>query len=159
VLPTLAIYALSFAFVSIYWINHHHLVHRTEEADQAILYTNLFFLFCLSLIPFVTSYLLEMDLDSLSVALYAVSMLITGFAFMLLRLAIGWRLRHKGTLNRQDQADESKHWISLVLYLISIPMAFYHSYLALSIIALVALVWIYPVATHPSDDDPSSLHP
>ena len=159
VLPTLAIYALSFALVSIYWINHHNLVHRTEEADQAILYANLFFLFCLSLIPFVTSYLLEMDMDSLSVALYAISMLATGFAFMLLRLAIGWRLRHGGMLNRQDRSDESKHWISLALYLISIPLAFYHSYLALGIIALVALVWVYPVPPHAACDDEPRLQP
>jgi uncharacterized membrane protein len=159
VLPTLAIYALSFALVSIYWINHHHLVHRTEEADQAILYANLLFLFCLSLIPFVTGYLLEMDMDSLSVVLYAISMLATGFAFMLLRLAIGWRLRHSGILNRQDRSDESKHWISLALYLISIPLAFYHSHLALGIIALVALVWIYPTTTHKTSDDEPRLQP
>ena len=69
-----------------------------------------------------------MKIDSFSVALYAISMVITGFAFMLLRLAIGWRLRHGGALNRQDKSDEAKHWISLALYLIAIPLAFYHSY-------------------------------
>ncbi|WP_433967034.1 TMEM175 family protein [Tunturiibacter gelidiferens] len=59
VLPTLAVYAISFAFTGIYWINHHHLVHRTEEADELVLYANLFFLFWLSLLPFFTSYVLE----------------------------------------------------------------------------------------------------
>ncbi len=34
VLPTLGVYALSFTFTAIYWINHHHLLRRTEEADQ-----------------------------------------------------------------------------------------------------------------------------
>jgi uncharacterized membrane protein len=157
VIPTLAIYALSFALVSIYWINHHHLVHRTEEADQAILYANLGFLFCLSLTPFVTAYLVEMKIDSFSVALYAISMVATGFAFMLLRLAIGWRLRHGGALNQQDKSNEAKHWISLALYLIAIPLAFYHSYLALGIISLVTLVWIYPTShVVPCDDNPGS---
>jgi uncharacterized membrane protein len=149
VLPTLAVYALSFAFVSIYWINHHHLVHRIKETDQAILYANLFFLFCLSLIPFVTSYLLDMKLDSFSVALYAVSMVVTGFGFMLLRIAIHWRLRHDDALQQEDQAAARKHWTSLGLYLIAIPLAFYHSYWALGIIVLVALVWIYPTAHVP----------
>ncbi len=146
VLPTLAIYALSFTFVSIYWINHHHLVHRTEEADRAILYANLVFLFCLSLLPFFTSYLIEMKMDSFSVALYAISMVVTGFSFMLLRLAIGWRLRHSDALSPEDKAAEYKHWISLALYLIAIPLAFYHSYSALGIVALVTLVWIYPTS-------------
>ena len=148
-LPTLAVYALSFTFTAIYWINHHHLINRTREADQAILYANLFFLFCLSLLPFFTSYLLDMKFDSFSVALYAVSLIVTAFSFMLLRLSILWRLRRNDSLQQEDQAAVYKHWTSLALYLIAIPLAFYHSYSALGIIALVTLVWIYPTAhTH-----------
>jgi uncharacterized membrane protein len=160
VLPTLAVYALSFAFTAVYWINHHHLVHRTKETDQAILYANLFFLFCLSLLPFFTSYLLEMKLDSFSVALYAFSMVVTGFSFMLLRLSIIWRLRHSDSLEREDRAAIYKHWISLALYVIAIPLAFYHSYLALGIIALVFVVWIYPIEKvhHPPSDTANPYH-
>ena len=117
-----------------------------NEADQLILYANLVFLFCLSLLPFFTSYLLEKKIDSFSVALYVVSMVVTGFSFLLLRLAIVWRLRHSGSLEHEDQAAIYKHWTSLALYLIAIPLAFYHSYWALGIIALVTLVWIYPTA-------------
>jgi uncharacterized membrane protein len=146
VLPTLGIYLLSFTFTGIYWINHHHLVHRTEEADQRILYANLGFLFCLSLLPFFTSYLLDKKLDSFSVVLYAVSLVVTGFSFLLLRLAIGRRLRTSGSLEQQDIATERKHMLSLAIYLIAIPLAFYHPYLGLGVIATVTLVWIYPTA-------------
>jgi uncharacterized membrane protein len=146
VLPTLCVYAISFAFTGIYWINHHHLVHRTEEADTAILYANLGFLFCLSLLPFFTSYLLEKELDPFSIALYAVSMVVTAFSFMLLRIAIGRRLTQTGQLEREDIAAQRKHYLSLVMYLIAIPLAFYHPYLALGVISLVTLVWIYPTA-------------
>jgi len=51
VLPILCLYLISFAFVGIYWINHHHLIHRTEEADERILYANLGFLFWLAQHP------------------------------------------------------------------------------------------------------------
>lgn len=149
VLPMLGIYALSFTFVGVYWINHHHLVHRTEEADQAILYANLFFLFSLSLLPFFTSYLLEKEIESFSVLLYVLSMMVTGFAFMLLRLAIGRRLRHRGTLEREDRAAEIKHWSSLALYLIDIPLCFYSPRAALGIIVLVMVIWIYPTTPTP----------
>ena len=147
VLPTLAVYALSFAFTGIYWINHHHLVHRTEEADTAILYANLVFLFFLSLLPFFTSYLLEKQLDSFSVAIYAASMVVSGFSFLLLRIAIGNRLKKAGHIEQEDIAAQRKHYISLVLYAIAIPLAFYHSYTALGVVALVTLVWIYPTVT------------
>ncbi len=156
ILPTLGVYALSFTFTGIYWINHHHLVHRTDETDQSILYANLAFLFSLSLLPFFTSYLLDKKIDSFSVALYAGAMIVTGFTFMLLRIAIGGRLRRSGALEEQDRAAEIKHWLSLGLYLIAVPLAFYHPYPALGMIALVTLVWIYPTAhVHHKPEHPS----
>jgi len=146
VLPTLFVYALSFAFTGIYWINHHHLVHRTDEADSLILYANLAFLFCLSLLPFFTSYVLDKKMDSFSVALYAASMIVTGLAFMGLRIAIARRLRRAGTLEHEDTAVEHKHWMSLLVYFVAMPMAFYHPHIALGIIALVTVIWITPTA-------------
>jgi uncharacterized membrane protein len=146
VIPTIAVYAISFAFTGIYWINHHHLVHRTEEADELVLYANLFFLFCLSLLPFLTSYVLDKKVDSFSVALYAASMVVTGFSFLLLRLAIGRRLRLAGKLETQDASIQHKHLYSLLTYLVAIPMAFYHPHIALGLCAFVTVIWVTPMA-------------
>jgi uncharacterized membrane protein len=144
VVPTFAVYAISFAFTGIYWINHHHLVHRTEEADELVLYANLFFLFCLSLLPFLTSYVLDKKMDSFSVALYASSMVVTGFSFLLLRLSIGRRLRLAGNLETQDTSVQHKHWMSLFTYVVAIPMAFYHPHIALGLCAFVTVIWVTP---------------
>jgi uncharacterized membrane protein len=146
VLPTLCLYLISFAFVGIYWINHHHLVHRTEEADERILYANLGFLFCLSLLPFFTSYVLEKKMDSFSVAIYIASMILTGFSFLLLRLAIGRRLRHAGKLEAEDTAVQRKNYLSLFVYLVAIPLAFQHPHLALGLVAFVTVIWVTPTA-------------
>jgi len=160
VLPTLCLYLISFCFVGIYWINHHHLVHRTEEADDLILYANLGFLFCLSLLPFFTSYVLEKKLDSFSVAIYIASMIITGFSFLLLRLAIARRLRHAGRFEAEDKAVERKNWLSLFVYLVAIPLAFQHPRVALGLVAFVTVIWITPTVgikahtEHPPRDRP-----
>jgi TMEM175 potassium channel family protein len=156
VVPTLCVYAISFAFTGIYWINHHHLVHRTEEADELVLYANLFFLFCLSLLPFLTSYVLDKKMDSFSVALYASSMVVTGFSFMLLRLAVARRLRLAGKLETQDTAVQHKHWMSLLTYLVAAPMALYgHTRIALGLCAFVTVIWVTPTAgVKPRDDNP-----
>ena len=154
VVPILAVYAISFAFTAIYWVNHHHLIRRTEEVDESVLYTNLFFLFCLSLLPFFTSYVLEKKIDSFSVALYAASMVVTGFSFMLLRISIGRRLRLAGRLETVDTTVQHKHWLSLATYVVSIPMAFYRPYIALALIALVTVIWITPTAgVKPPEDN------
>ena len=144
VLPTLCLYLISFAFTGIYWINHHHLVHRTDEADELILYANLGFLFCLSLLPFFTSYVLDKKMDSFSVALYVASMVVTGFSFLLLRLAISRRLRHTDKLEAEDTAVERKNWLSLFVYLVAIPLAYQHPHVALGLVAFVTVIWVTP---------------
>jgi hypothetical protein len=55
-------------------------------------------------------------------------MMAVGFAFMLLRLAITKCLRHKDSLDQEDQAGVVKHWTSLAVCLVAIPLALYHSY-------------------------------
>jgi uncharacterized membrane protein len=144
VFPVLLIYLLSFAFTGIYWINHQHLVKRIEVADAFTLYMNLFFLFCLSLLPFFTSYLLEKKTDSFAVFLYAVSMIVTGFSFLLLRLAVHRNLRYFGNLQKEDTRARAKHLASLCAYLLAAPLAYFHAQIAPGIIALVTVAWIIP---------------
>ncbi len=144
IVPILLVYLLSFAFTGIYWINHQHLLERIESADPPILYANLVFLFCLSLLPFSTSYVLEKKIDSFAVTFYTVSMILTGFSFLLLRLAIHRNLRHLGHLAREDTAERVNHLASLALYLVAIPLAYLHPHIAMLVIALVTFVWIIP---------------
>jgi uncharacterized membrane protein len=121
-----------------------HLVKRIESADRLVLYANLGFLFCLSLLPFFTSYVIEKKIDSFAVSLYAVSMITIGFSFLLLRLAIHRNLRQSREIRRQDTAERGKHLASLTLYLLAVPLAYFHAGLALGIIALVTIIWIIP---------------
>jgi len=55
--PIMLSYVLSFIYVGIYWNNHHHLLHLAETVNGKVMWANLFFLFWLSLFPFVTAWL------------------------------------------------------------------------------------------------------
>ena len=153
IFPILLVYLLSYLFTGIYWINHQHLLDRIESADRLVVYANLSFLFCLSLLPFFTAYLIDKKIDSFAVALYAVSMIVTGLSFFLLRLAIHRSLRRSGGLGRQEVAERGKHLASLALYLCAVPLAYLHPGLALGLIALVTLLWIIPSLTIPRKSD------
>jgi uncharacterized membrane protein len=83
-------------------------------------------------------------MDSFSVAVYIASMVITGFSFLLLRLAIGRRLRRAGKLEAEDSAVERKNWLSLFVYLVAIPLAFQHPHVSLGLVAFVTIIWITP---------------
>ncbi len=71
-------------------------------------------------------------------------MVVTGFSFLMLRLAVARALRLSGKLHTEDALVRYKHYASLALYLMAIPLAHFHPYLALAAIALVTAVWIIP---------------
>ena len=54
VLPAFLTYVLSFAYIGIYWSNHHHMMHAVKRVTGGVLWANLHLLFWLSLVPFVT---------------------------------------------------------------------------------------------------------
>ena len=145
--PTLAVYLLSFAFTGIYWVNHHHLIDRLKHVDHLILWANLGFLFCLSLLPFFTNYMAVKGRDSFSVAVYAGLLLVTGTSFAGLQKAVGRHLRHANTDAEElalQAAEQRKAMISLGMYLAAIPLAFVGPSLALGDTALVTVLWILP---------------
>lgn len=144
ILPILLVYLLSFTFTGIYWVNHHLLLHRIEQVDARILYSNLLFLFGASLLPFFTSWVLEKERNSFSVILYTACLLLSGGTFMLLRLAVERRLRLSGQRSEEDLTVQIKHWVSLGLYVVAIAVALARPLLALLLDALVTLVWILP---------------
>jgi uncharacterized membrane protein len=146
--PTLGVYLLSFTFTGIYWVNHHHLIHRLKGVDHLILWSNLKFLFWLSLLPFFTNYMVEKHLDSFSVAVYSSLMLITGLSFTLLQWAVGRTLLHTAQTDpfeiAMQCAELRKARISIVMYTVAVPLAFVRPYLSLADAALVTVLWIIP---------------
>ena len=70
VIPKLLIYLLSFVFVGIYWMNHHHMIHTVQKVTGGILWANLSLLFWLSLFPFAARWMGENLLRPLPSAAY-----------------------------------------------------------------------------------------
>ena len=56
-MPVFGSYVLSFVFIAIYWVNHHHLMHTLKNVNSRIMWSNMHLLFWLSLIPFVNGWM------------------------------------------------------------------------------------------------------
>jgi uncharacterized membrane protein len=142
--PVLASYVLSFVYVGIYWNNHHHLLHLTEQVDGRVLWANLHLLFWLSLVPFVTGWMGENHFASLPTAAYGIVLLMAALAYTILLWSI---LANEGPASPLAKAvgADKKGKLSLLLYAAAIPLALkFHPWLAQALYTAVALIWLVP---------------
>lgn len=143
VIPVFSSYVLSFVFLGIYWSNHHHLIHAVEHVSGPVLWANLHLLFWLSLTPFVTNWMGENHLAAWPVALYGTVLLFSAIAyFILVRVLISLH----GTDSKLATAlgRDFKGKISMVIYLVAVPLAFVNSWFACGLYVLVAIMWLVP---------------
>ena len=140
--PVLGSYVLSFIFLGIYWNNHHHLLHAAQQVNGTVLWANLHLLFWLSLIPFATAWMGENSFTKWPVALYGCLLLLAGIAYtILVRTLLG---SHGNALLAAAVGSDFKGKISIVGYLVAIPVAFVHPLIAYFLYILVAIMWLIP---------------
>lgn len=142
-LPLLLVYVLSFTFVAIYWVNHHHLLRVIKRIDAAVMWANLYLLFWLSLIPFVTSWVGTQHGRPLPAACYGVVGIGAGSAYNLLGFAIHRANPRNVAIVRATHHD-IKGMFSNLAYTASIPLAFVSPYIAYACFAAVAIAWFVP---------------
>jgi uncharacterized membrane protein len=141
--PILLAYVLSFINVGLYWNNHHHLMQIAHRVDGRVLWANLFLLFWLSLVPFVIRWLDESNFAPIATAAYGV---VLGFA------AVGYTLTERALIAVDGQDSKLaqavgidwKGKISLLLYVIAVPLSFYLQWLSIMLYVLVILLWLVP---------------
>jgi uncharacterized membrane protein len=143
VLPVFLSYVLSYIYVGIYWNNHHHLLHASEQVSGGILWANLVLLFCLSLAPFTTAWMGENHYAPLPVAVYGGMLLFAGIAYFILTKSL---IAHHGreSVLAKSIGNDRKGTISLLVYLLAIPLAFLRPWIACACYTLVAVMWLLP---------------
>jgi TMEM175 potassium channel family protein len=144
--PVFVSYLLSFLVIAIYWVNHHGLFHRARAVNNAVLWTNMAFLFCISLIPFATAYMGENRFAPFATALYAGSLLLAGLSFVPMRRAVERQLAHDVEYRRIGRRAAIKNWISVALYAVGVPLAYVHPAITLVLAWMVAAIYFLPNA-------------
>ena len=138
-----AAYAMSFVFLGIYWVNHHHFLHTVDRVNGAILWANINLLFWLSLVPLTTSWWGPNMNQSLPTAVYGASLLMPAIAWTLMSVAI---IRSQGPNSKLKTiiGKDIKGKLSGLFYFLSIPLAYVHPYISDAIFVGLGLVWVIP---------------
>jgi uncharacterized membrane protein len=69
--PVAISYAVSYLFIAIIWINHHHLMRFVGPPALGLIWTNFIHLFLISLLPFATAWVARTQLATWPVVFYA----------------------------------------------------------------------------------------
>ena len=142
-IPVFLSYVLSFAYLGIYWNNHHHMLHASDKVTGPILWANLHLLFWLSLIPFTTGWMGENHFAAAPSALYGVVLLMAAIAYFILQQLI-IASQGRDSLLKKAIGGDWKGKLSPVLYVIAILAAFWSHWVSQGIYVLVALFWLIP---------------
>src|ERR1700761_2465773 len=82
--PTAISYAISYLFIAIVWVNHHHLLRFPDTATHRLIWVNFAHLFAVSLMPFSTAWLASSRLGAVPVAFYAGDFVLVNLTYVLL---------------------------------------------------------------------------
>lgn len=85
ILPSLIAFVFSFLNILVYWVNHDAINKVITRYDTKTTYLNLFFLLCISLIPFTTSFISRYHESFIAITCYGVVLLmstvVSGFMY------------------------------------------------------------------------------
>ena len=142
-IPLWLSYVLSFAYVGIYWNNHHHMLHAAEGVTGGILWANLHLLFWLSLFPVTTAWVGENPAAPAPSALYGIVLLMAAIAYVILQQFI-IAAQGPDSLLKKAVGGDWKGRLSPFMYLAGIGAAFWYAPAAQLLYVAVALIWLVP---------------
>lgn len=141
--PVLYAYLLSFVYVGICWVNHHHVLQLTRQVTGRNLWANLHLLFWLSLVPLVTAWAGNYLLTSAPMTLYGVVLLMCAVAF---RMLVRSLVASEGPDSPLALAlgHSRKKELSIALYLAAIGLSLWYAPAGAAIYVAVAVLWLIP---------------
>ena len=143
VFPVFLSYILSFVNIGIYWNNHHHMMIAAKHINGKVLWANMHLLFWLSLFPFTSGWMGENNFTKLPVAVYGMVLMMAGVAYYILSRSL-IKLHGKDSIIAKAVGKDFKGIISVVIYIIAVPLAFLNSWISITMYASIAAMWFIP---------------
>jgi uncharacterized membrane protein len=142
--PTWLSYAISYLFIAIVWINHHHLLRSTSAVTLHLTWFNFAHLFSVSLLPLSTAWVAASELAPQPVAFYAAVSFSVNATYILLL----WNLIGSGAIPDISPAVTRTLRVraiaTLCLFGLAAIVAFVQPLVALGICCLCPILYLNP---------------
>jgi uncharacterized membrane protein len=141
--PVLLAYALSFVNVGLYWNNHHHMLHATDQIDGRVLWANLFLLFWLSLVPFVIRWQDDTGFAPGATAAYGIVLGLAAVGYQMTERAIVACNGPQSAVARAVGRDRKGRG-SIAIYALAVPLTYVNRWFAIALYVAVVALWLVP---------------
>lgn len=139
--PKFFAYVLSYAYLAIYWVNHHKLFGKARIATNSLLWSNVLALFALSLVPFSTAYLSEQHFSDEGCQLYLASLLFPALAYSWLQRVVRRTGDQSTAAMRFHTASIRKGVASCIIYSEGFAATFFTPWIGIACAVIVAIFW------------------
>lgn len=79
-LPSIAVYALSFVVIAVYWVGHHRMFQHVVSYDYLLVWLNLIFLLCIGFLPVANAVLTRHYVEPLAFVFYSSALALTSLS-------------------------------------------------------------------------------
>jgi len=142
--PSFTIYLVSFAFVAIYWINHHSQFMRVRRVTASLIWANAALLFALSLIPFATAYVAATRISPFPTAIYGALQLGCALSFSLIGTTIEAERGDDPEFRREVVGHRLLDRLSLSAYALATLIALISPAISIAIFVAIGAAYAVP---------------
>jgi uncharacterized membrane protein len=157
--PTAVSYAVSYLFIAIVWINHHHLMRYADFATPRLVWSNFAHLFAVSLMPFSTAWIADTDLAAVPVSLYAGVFVLVNATYVLLCFEAVDRRQSEAVPPRARRMMRIRSLITLGLFAAAAIVALRYPLGGMALICLCLVVYLRPEAPGLKGPKPAGAQP
>jgi len=142
--PIALSYAVSYLFIAIVWVNHHHLFSHAEESTPRLVWSNFAHLFSVSLIPFTTEWIAESRLAAAPVATYAAVFVLVNITYLALCWEAVDRPAGEAASKRLRRMLRMRSFITVLLFAAAAVLALKWPVAAIVVICVCLIAYVRP---------------
>jgi uncharacterized membrane protein len=142
--PTGLSYAVSYLFIAIVWVNHHHLLGYAEVTTPRLVWFNFLHLFSVSLIPFTTEWIAASRLDAAPVALYAAVLVVVNATYIALCWEVVDRPEHDDVTQLMRRLLQMRSFVTIGVFLVAGVIALAWPLVGTTLICLCLIGYLRP---------------
>ncbi len=142
--PTGLSYVVSYLFIAIVWVNHHHLFSYAELATPRLVWSNFAHLFSVSLIPITTEWIADSRLAAAPVALYAFVFVLVNITYLALCREMVDRPAHEDLTDRMRRLLRMRSFITVGVFTTAGVAALWWPWLGMALICLCLIGYLRP---------------